>query len=276
MAKSKNRKKQEATKVDKFLMGVLVLLILISIVLLFVRLIGGKTISSSDERVKELHDYFSTESLNNCEGLLNYTEDKIEFADISNETRLCLAYQKSDIKDYEELTYNPDKKKTICTTDDKMVFRVNEESKKCEVKKIKQNIIDDTYKKIFGKEIEKNDKFQADNLNICYLKDGYYYCGLSETFTYTLGSEALIYRVVNKAVEKSSEIIIYDYFAKIMDNQCFKAYTTTTVNQKCTDNYDKDKELDFDFLKNYGSQYKHVYKKASDGTYYWVSSELIK
>ena len=30
------------------------------------------------------------------------------------------------------------------------------------------------------------------------------------------------------------------------------------------------------FLKKYGQEYKHVFKKASDGSYYWVSSEPIE
>ncbi len=280
MVKSKTKKveKEKNKKLDIFLTVILIVLIVIAIALVMWRVIVGKPMDTNSDLVKELYDYFSTESLNNCEGLLNYTEGKIEYDDINSETRLCLAYQKSDIKDVEELTYKPEKKETICKTDG-MTFRADEESKVCKVKKIKQDVIDKTYKKLFGKDIEKNEEFKADNSNICYLKDGYYYCGPSETFTITLGSEALIYRVPSEATQKGREVIVYDYFAKVSDNKCFKAYTTTNINQKCTDEYGKlkdKKEIDYKFLENYGTKYRHIYKKAKDGTYYWVSSELIE
>ena len=207
--------------------------------------------------------------------MFTYTEKKVGYSDIDPETRLCIAYQKADIKDTETGTMKATKKKNTCT-EDGMTFRVDEESKECSYTKIEKSIIDNSYQKLYGKEVENNESFKIDNLNICYLKDGYYYCGLSETFTYTLGNESIIYRVMEKAVEKSSDIIIYDYFAKLNNDTCFKAYTTTTVNKNCTDEYKNNKEINYKFMKKYATKYKHVFRKAEDNTYYWVSSEPVE
>jgi len=271
----KNKKKKNKIIVkDKLLLTLLGLLAIITVILLVVWIVNINNLETDNKLVVELHNYFSTKDLGNCEGLLTYANDKIEYKDINSETRLCLAYQKAEIKDVKKENVKADKKKEICTIDD-MVFKINEDTKECTINKIKREVIDKSYKKIFGKDIEKNESFKIDNLNICYLKDDYYYCGLSETFTYTLGSESIIYRVIKKAQEKGSEILIYDYFVKINEETCFKNYTTTLINQNCTEKYSNKKDINYKFMKKYGTEYKHVYKEAKDGTYYWVSSEPV-
>jgi len=257
---------------DKLLIVLIAILVLLSLIILIIKVASRNNLDTESELVTELHNYFNSDDLGNCEGLFTYAEDKIEYKDVDSETRLCLAYQKADIKDVETGTIEAKKKKTTCTLDD-MTFRVTEDTKECSYTKIKRSIIDESYKKLYGKDIEDNESFKIDNLNICYLKDDYYYCGLSETFTYTLGNESIIYRVMEKAVEKGSEIVIYDYFAKINNNTCFKSYTTTTENSNCTEEYKNQKEINYKFMKKYGTKYKHVFKQAKDETYYWVSSE---
>ena len=257
---------------DKLLIVLIAILVLLSLIILIIKVASRNNLDTESELVTELHNYFNSDDLGNCEGLFTYAEDKIEYKDVDSETRLCLAYQKADIKDVETGTIEAKKKKTTCTLDD-MTFRVTEDTKECSYTKIKRSIIDESYKKLYGKDIEDNESFKIDNLNICYLKDDYYYCGLSETFTYTLGNESIIYRVMEKAAEKGSEIVIYDYFAKINNNTCFKSYTTTTENSNCTEEYKNQKEINYKFMKKYGTKYKHVFKQAKDETYYWVSSE---
>lgn len=259
---------------DKILLILIVILIILSLIIVVVKIVNINNLDTDSELVTELHNYFNSDDLSNCEGLFTYSEEKINYENVNSETRLCLAYQKADIKDVETGTLKPDKKKEICSKDE-MVFRINDETKECSYSKIKKSIIDDSYKKLYGKEIENNKSFKIDNLNICYLKDDYYYCGLSETFTYTLGNESVIYRVMDKAVEKGSNIIIYDYFVKLNSNTCFKNYTTTTINSECTKEYKNTKEIDYNFMKKFGTKYKHTFSKANDETYYWISSEPI-
>ena len=266
-----NNKKKNIFQ-DKLIIVLIAILVILSITILVIKFLNRNNLDTESEIVTELHNYFNSDDLGNCEGLFTYTEKKAKYGDIDAETRLCLAYQKSEIKDVETGTMQAAKKKNTCT-EDGMTFRVTEDTKECSYTKIKRNIIDNTYKKLYGKDIENNESFKIDNLNICYLKDDYYYCGLSETFTYTLGNESIIYRVIEKAVEKGSDIIIYDYFAKINSDTCFKAYTTTTVNKNCTEEYKNKKEIDYKFMKKYATKYKHVFREAEDGTYYWVSTE---
>lgn len=260
---------------DKVLLVLIVILIILSIVIVVVKIATRNNLDTESELVTELHNYFNSEDLSNCEGLFNYSEDKMEYDKIDSETRLCLAYQKAVIKDTESGTLKADKKKEICTSEDGMVFRVNEDTNECTYKKVKKSIIDDSYKKLYGKDIENNESFKVDNLNICYLKDDYYYCGLSETFTYTLGNESIIYRVMEKAIEKGSKIVIYDYFVKLNNDTCFKNYTTSTINTECTKEYKNQKDIDYKFMKEFGTKYKHVFNETKDGSYYWVSSEPI-
>lgn len=277
MMKKKNKKINSVINFikDKSLIILISLLVIISLILLIVWLLNINNLKTDDKLVTELHNYFSTDDLGNCEGLFIYSKDKIEYKDINSETRLCLAYQKTEIKNAELETLKADKKKDICTLEN-MTFKKDEETNTCSVSKIRKDVINETYKKLYGKDIEANEAFKIDNLNICYLKDDFYYCGLSETFTYTLGSESTIYRVIKKAVEKSSEIIIYDYFLKINEDTCYENYTTTATIQKCTDKYKKKKDVNYKLLKKYGTEYKHVFKKSKDDSYYWVSSEPIK
>lgn len=259
---------------DKTFIILLIVLIFISIIIIFARLTNGKNLKTDNELVVELHDYFSSENLENCEGLFNYAEEKIKYDDVSIETKKCLAYQKSDIESSILTTISSDKNKKTCSQDD-MIFKTDDDSNECTITKIEKNIIENTYKKLFGKEIEDDKAFKVDNFHICYLKDKYYYCGLSETFTYTIGSESIIYRVIQKATEKGSTIEIYDYFVKINEDKCFKSYTTVTENSECTSEYKNNKKINYKFMERYTTRYKHTFKKAKDNTYYWISSEPL-
>ncbi len=270
-----NNNKEKGILNDKVLVILIGILVVLSLIIIGIKIATRNNLKLDSELVTELHEYFSSEDLSNCEGLFTYADDKVEYSDVNSESRLCLAYQKTELTDVEIKEYKPKKKETTCDVDG-MIFRVDEETETCSVSIIDKEVINKTYKKIFGKDIEDDEEFKVDNLNICYLKDDKYYCGLSETFTYTLGNESVIYRVIEKAIEKGSEVIIYDYFAKINDDTCFANYTTTTINEKCTNEYKEQKEINYKFMKNYATQYKHVFKLADDGTYYWVSSEPIK
>lgn len=270
----KNKVHKKVVLNDKILIVLFAVLIVMTIVLVLVKIMNANVLDANEPIVTKLHNYFNTDDLSNCDGLFNYSNKKVEYSSISNDIKLCLAYHKSNIKDVEEETYKAKKGKEICEQDG-MTFKVEKDSTECVVTKIKKSIIDDSYERIFGKEIEDIKSFNYDNLHICYLKDDFYYCGLSETYTYTLGSESQIYRVIKKAVEKSSEIVIYDYFLKINENKCYKYYTTLTSNNDCTNNYDNKNKIKYNFLKKYGTKYKHIFRKNENNDYYWVSSEPI-
>ena len=232
-----------------------------------------KKFQVKDEIVDELYAYFQSDNLESCNGLFNYSDKKVDYESIDNETKLCLAYKNSDTSNSIKETANNDKKKLICTID-KMIFRVNDDEKECDYTKIDKNIINKTYNKIFGKDIEDVSSFQLDNLHICYVKKDAIYCGLSEIFTYILGSSINVCRVIEKTVEKSSKVEIYDYFLKVTDDKCYGYYTTASEKSECSNKLPNN-AIKYNLIKKYGTLYKHTFNKKDDGSYYWVSSEPI-
>lgn len=274
--KAKEKKFSKITiKQDKLLKGIIVILILIVVLLIAYRLFYGKSLATDNKLVKELHGYLMPTDLNNCDGLSNYADKKITTKDLDDTTKLCLAYQKINTKNAPVEEYDKTKKKETCNVDD-MIFGSEENEDKCSVVKIKKNIIEKTYQKLFGEKINTKDAFNYDNSHICYLKDDYYYCGKSETYTYVIDGTTAIYRIIDKAIEKGSTITIYDYFLKINSDECYKNYTTLDKNDNCTKNYNEKSKIDYNFMKKYGTMYKHIYQKDKNGNYYWVSSTPVK
>ncbi len=275
--------KKEVIKKDKnpdyVLIGLIVVLIIVLGVLVFTKIASRNTYKTDDELVVELHDYFSTKSLEDCNGLFNYSNTKVNSSEIDNATKLCVAYNKSNLKDSTSNTHNVDEKakedRQICTVDG-MVFKADEGTKNCTVQEIAKNKINSTYKKIFGSDAEEIESFKTDSTHICYLKDDKYYCGLSEKFDIIVGNDVTVYRVVDSAKEDDGTLTMYDYFIRKVLNDCYNNYTTQDTNAICTKNLKGQKDLDYDFVKKYGVKYKHIYKKASDGSYYWVSSEPVE
>lgn len=254
----------------------LYILILLVIVTGIVVLVNYRSSQKLYKRVEELYNYFNTDNLEICNGLFNYSNEKVDASDVDNETKLCLAYKKIDKSNLEAINVTKDKKKTICTVD-KMVFRVNDDEKECTYYKVDKNKVNDSYKKIFGTDIPEDTKsFQADTFNVCYVKGDALYCGLSETYTYVLGNDVNIYRTTEKIEEKGSELVLYDYFVKVVNQECYDSYTTSDANSKCTSNLKNTKDIKYKFLKKNGTLYKHIFKKDSNGEIHWESSEPVK
>ena len=79
---------------------------------------------------------------------------------------------------------------------------------------------------------------------------------------------------IKDSFKKNDEIIIYDYFLKVINNECYTSYVKDSKNDKCTKALENNKNVDYKFLKKYGTKYKHVFKKDNN-VYHWVSSEKI-
>ena len=177
--------------------------------------------------------------------------------------------------DIEEVKIDKTKKGNICKLDDELIFATdNYEDKICTLTKLNKDEVNNEYKNMFGSDISEYKQFQYDGATICYVKDDAYYCGLSETFTYSIGAEPHTYRAIKDAYKKGDELIIYDYFLKVINDECFTSYMDTTKNDKCSTNYSEltNKDMTYKFLKKNGTLYKHTFKK--DGkSYYWVSSK---
>ncbi len=274
-ADDKEKKSNQDQKKPDIVLIILYIMLFALIAFLIYSKIKNRNVLRNDDKLSiELGSYFSVENLGACNGLFNYDDHIITYDDIDSNSRVCVAYHKSDLESAKALTYEAKEKDSTCDVDG-MIFKTDDDSNKCTVTKIDRKIIDNTYKKIFGKEIEGNDTFKFDGYHVCYLKDDYYYCGLSEYYRIVLGREINVYRSVDRVTKIDGVITIYDYFAKVLDGkECFKDYNNLNPNPLCNENL-VDGPLKYKFLKKYGVRYKHIYKEAKDGTYYWVSTEPI-
>ena len=279
MEKEKKVKEEKKGKIDNnkkkpdiLLIALYVVLFIVVVALIVIKIKNIGVLPNDNELVVELNDYFSTSDLGLCNGLFNYGEKKITYNDVDSASKICIAYHKSDIKSAKALTYDAKKKDSTCNVDG-MIFKTDEGVNTCTVSKLDREVVDKTYKKLFGKDIEDNESFKYDGYHVCYLKDDSYYCGLSELYSMTVGVEVNVYRSVEKAIKKKDTITIYDYFAKVTGSgdqlTCYK-----DINDICNKNL-KNEDLKYEFLEKYGIKYKHTFKKASDGTYYWVSTEPV-
>lgn len=252
------------------------LTVLIVIVAVIVFLIKSKELNTKDSLVEELYTYLGSNDLSICDGLRNYSDKEVNYDTISNDMRICLAYSLLDREDATVMKIDKSKKNNTCSIGNDVVFATdNYEDKVCTITKIDANTLNEKYKAVYGKEIDNYEKFQYDNSTICYYDSGFYYCGLSENYTYSVGAEPHTYRSINKAVKDNDEIVIYDYFLETVNDECFGTYNSNNKDEKCSEKLAKTKDVDFKFVKKYGSKYKHTFKKDND-SYYWVKSELVK
>ena len=47
-------------------------------------------------------------------------------------------------------------------------------------------------------------------------------------------------------------------------------------NSSCTSEFKSNSKINYNFLKKYGTLYKHTFKKADKDSYFWVESEPVK
>ena len=254
------------------LSGIVVILVGV-VISLFIK--KGVPVNANGKTVKELYSYVGNSDLEKCGGLVFYNDSKVDYNSLSNDTKICLAYTQVKKEVKEEIKLDKNKKGNICTLSKGLIFATdNYEDKICTLSKTNKDLVNENYKKIFGKEIDAYDKFQLDNITVCYLNDDSYYCGLSEEYTYTIGAEPHTYRAIKDSFKKNNEIIIYDYFLKVINNECYTSYVKDSKNDKCTKALENNKNVEYKFLKKYGTQYKHIFKKDNN-VYHWVSSEKI-
>lgn len=274
--KKKNKLGKINIFINKYSLPLLIILLIITTILLvIVKVTLGGSIKAENKIVKNLYSYVSNDEIEKCGGLLFYSDEKVTKEKLTDEQKTCLAFIKTQTIKGEKIILNKDKNDNICSLEKGKIFATdNYEESKCSIQKYKTDEILKTSKEIFGKEITLKDSFTLDNYNICYLVDDYYYCGLSETFSFTIGNESYVYRVIYKAIEKGKdEIIIYDYFVKITNDLCYPTFTSNKENKKCSENYNSDK-VNYKFVKKYGTKFKHVFKKLEGSDdYYWLSSE---
>lgn len=259
-------------KKDKLIVSLSVIIVILVVIILVLLIKKGLPINSKNSIVTNAYQYVSNKDLEKCNGLVMYSKDKVTKDTLDNTTKICLSYALLDVKG-EEVKLDKNKKSNTCTLKDDSVFAIdNYEGDICTVSKISKDEVHKQYKKLFGEKLKTDESFKLDNVSICYFSDDSYYCGLSEKYTYILGAEPHTYRTIKNSYKKNDKLIIYDYFVRVINDECYESFMTNDKNDKCTKQYDSKKDIDYNFMKKYGTVYKHTFQKDGD-SYYWVSSE---
>lgn len=251
----------------------ILLVICITIILGIFLLVKDKQLDVNSEQIKDLYSYLGEVENNHCDGLNTYIEGTITNSEVPLETKLCMAYFKTQAKENGtlEITGTSKNKNKICKEGD-VTFVADEKNKSCSYTKVTKEEINQSFKRLYGENIPEYKIFYINNDDACYEKGEEYLCGESETFSYSISPSAVVYRLLTKAVEKDDEIILTDYFLKVSDNKCYVANIGTTENEECTKNLVNAGDINTKFIHNNGTRYEHIFKKDSDGNYYWYQS----
>lgn len=257
---------------DKVIIYLSVIIVLLIVIILLLLAKKGLPVKAKNAIVQDAYALVSNKNLEKCDGLIMYNKDEVTKDTLDNSTKICWSYNLLEDAG-EEVVLDKTKKKSTCALTDDMVFAVdNYEGDVCTVKKISKDEVHKKYKEVFGEELSQDESFTLDNVTVCHYNEDYYYCGLSEKYTYIYGAEPHTYRTIKSAYKKDDKLVIYDYFLRIINDECYTNYITNDKNEKCTSKYDADKDVSYSFMKKYGTVYKHTFQKDGD-SYYWLSSE---
>lgn len=249
--------------------------LVIILIIAFLFLSGDKSLDVSSLEITTLYSYLGEEDISHCGGLNVYKEEAVTLDNISLENTLCMAYYNiSDLKTEDTNTtgVNKDGTKT-CRVGKNTTFIALENEDTCSYSTITKEDLNNAYQKIYGENIKEYSNFYVTPTKTCELEGDKYYCGDTPNNSYSLGMDAEIYRLIDKAIEQPSakNIIIYDYFLRISDNKCYPTNSNDNENVECTEALSDN--IDEEFMKKYGTIYKHTYKKQGDN-YYWYKSEI--
>ena len=230
--------KKTSGKTKKNIITSIVILVILITVLIIVFVIKSKSLDPNSDLVTEIYSYIGNNDLEVCNGLATYAEDEVNYDKLDNSMRICTAYSLLELDDTAMLKIDKSQKNNTCSVGESITFATdNYEDDICTVTKISSAEVNAQYKKMYGKEIESYDQFQYNDTTVCYYEDGYYYCGLAEEYTTTFGGEPHTFRSIKSATKEDDQIIIYDYFLKVVNDECYTSYTGETKNDKCSENY---------------------------------------
>lgn len=258
-----------------FILAVVCIIIIVLIAFLF----SDKNIDLNSNEVSSLYKYLGEVDIYHCGGLSTYGKEAVTYDELSLDDKLCMAYynlaEDSKHKDTVKSSGVNKNDVKICKIGGSTTLATNNDEDYCNYFNFSKDDLNRSYQDIYGKDIPNYNTFFISSSNACYLEGDTYYCGTSETFTYSLAEQATIYRLLNKAMKQlNGDIVIYDYFIKVTDDSCYLYNNSDTKNEDCSKVIESTEEINAEFVKKYGSLYKHTFKKNSSGDYYWVKSEL--
>ena len=166
-----------------------------------------------------------------------------------------------EIKEYESVS-------GLCSVPNSVMFS---SQSKCRIKIIEDEKIKNEIKNLFNKEPTLTTEEFEYKEYYCKHDIDRFYCLINPNYKSTSKS----YTYIDEAYEKKDEIHIYEYYLNINltnKDKCLKLYT-----KEVCDNYSEVEipELTKEKIKEYGTLYKHTFKKE-DNKYYLVQSEVVK
>ena len=232
------------------------------------------SLSIESDEIKQLYNYVMKTNAN--QELLVYRSSKVTLDDLNNQLKLITVFQNVSESDATEVASRTDE--TGFTA--KHIY-------------YDKNTIDNVAKNVFG-----------DNVSIthesCWSDFGYtrdFENGRYDCFSYQGGGgspwENSASKLV-KAEQVGNEIYIYDNYVHVygdmasVDSSGYDIFDSSDKSLKIASNISFEQifngrvypDVDFDNLQsltgNKIKTYKHTFKKASDGSYYWFSTEPVK
>jgi len=230
--------------------------------------------SMSEKEVDNLGKklFNKTSYINNYgDELYFYDADKLDYSNISNESKLAVTIANiSDGDFYEDLKYEM----RYSFSDDGYIYEDLHY-----VKSISKKKFEESYKELFGN--DENVKYEDFNQNdyTCSLKNDSVECN-NYTF-YARGSAGQFYLSYDKAEYIDNSIIVYTSLLGYNNwNASDKGaiYNDYNLSNQIDDRYIED-NVEETLFRDYGdkaSKYKLTFNQDNNGNWYWVSTELVK
>ena len=257
--------------------------VLVAFIISCVIFMGDHELDLNSKEVTTLYSYLGEVDVYHCGGLNQYTKEEVTYDDISTNNKLCQAYYATNKDNIENRKSNTtttnDQDIDICEVGDNIRLAALEGENTCSYQIISEDDLNKAYHNVYGTDIPKEDNtsFNITATKSCYLEEGEYYCGDAENYTWTLRPEATIYRLPAKATKKmNGDIVITDYYLRISENKCYSSNNTDSEITACSNalSENPDTTIDSEFVQEYGTLYEHTFKKNSNGTNYWYSSNI--
>ena len=141
----------------------------------------------------------------------------------------------------------------------------------CTINKILISDMKDLYKKIFNREDFESVEFYPADTKKCVVVNEYYYCGDVTALTGVTGSLDTRFSIEKVTKDNKGTIYIYDK-GYLIDNRSSVVRTEGINNYYLHAADSKDYYFELKSADNY--TFKHTFKLAEDGNYYYVQSEL--
>ena len=254
-------------------------IVIIVVVILLVIFLGDKRLDLESDQVQTLYTYLGEVDVNRCGGLNAYTGEEVMYDTISNENKLCMAYYalSDDEKSSEstEVTTTNENDINLCEIGEGIRLASDEDDNTCNYTVISENDLNNAYQKIYDQESPDEESFYISSTEACFLEEGEYYCGNSETSKVTIVPEATVYRLLNSASKKmNGDIVITDYYLRVSNNKCYANNSSNDEISACSTALEGDTEVTREFVQEYGTLYEHTFKQDDNGAHYWYSSNL--